>query len=142
MTDSTPVVPKQGFVLGNKLYDKLKFTVQVVLPGIGTLYAALAGFWGFPHAQEVVGSIAALALFLGLLLGQSAKNFVAPPVTGTPVGGFVVGKTEDGKTYFRLDLDEDPQNFISDDVVSFHVNREENMEHPMEDQVPREENTL
>lgn len=122
----TPVAPKQGFVLGSKLYDKLQFLVRVVIPGLATLYAALAGFWGFPHVQEVVGTLTALALFLGLLLGQSAKNFVEPIKKGKPVGDFVVGKTDDGKTTTQFVFNSDPSVLEDHELIQFNTVRKEN----------------
>lgn len=66
--------------LSNKVYDKLKWVVQIVLPAIGALYAGLAIIWGkdaFPNSTEVVGSIALLATFLGSVLGISSKAYNA-----------------------------------------------------------------
>lgn len=62
-------------MISNKLYDIFKFFVEIILPGIGALYATLAGFWGFPKPVEVVGSIAAIALFLALFLKWSTWKY-------------------------------------------------------------------
>lgn len=43
--------------MSNKLYDVLKHIAQVVLPALGTLYFALAGIWGFPYGEQIVGTI-------------------------------------------------------------------------------------
>ena len=40
-----------------------------------TLYAALAGIWGLPHGTEITGTISAVDVFLGALLGISTKNY-------------------------------------------------------------------
>lgn len=61
--------------MSNKTYDILKFVAQVVLPGLGTLYFALAGIWGFPYGEEVVGTITAVDAFLGALLGISSVRY-------------------------------------------------------------------
>lgn len=61
--------------MNNKTYDVLKFIAQIVLPGLGTLYFALAGIWGFPYGEQIVGTIAALDAFLGLLLGLSSAQY-------------------------------------------------------------------
>ena len=52
----------------NKTYDILKYIAQVVLPALATLYAALAGIWNFPYGEQIVGTIAAIDTFLGILL--------------------------------------------------------------------------
>lgn len=61
--------------LNDKTYDVLKWVAQVVLPAIGTLYAALAGIWGFPYGEQIVSTIMAVDLFLGALLGISTVQY-------------------------------------------------------------------
>ena len=52
-----------------KLYSILKWTAQYLLPALGTLYFALAGIWGLPYGEQVVGTITALDTFLNVVLG-------------------------------------------------------------------------
>lgn len=61
--------------MSNKMYDVLKWIALVFLPALATLYSALAGIWGFPYGEEVVGTIAATDTFLGILLGISAVQY-------------------------------------------------------------------
>ena len=61
--------------LSNKNYDLLKWIAQILLPGVAALYVAVAGIWGFPYAKEVAGTISAVDLFLGTLLGISSVNY-------------------------------------------------------------------
>lgn len=61
--------------MSNKVYDVLKWIAMVVLPAIGTLYFALASIWGFPYAEEIVGTITAVDTFLGVLLGVSSAQY-------------------------------------------------------------------
>lgn len=61
--------------MSNKAYDILKWTAQLALPAAGTLYAALAGIWGFPYTEQVVGTILAVDTFLGALLGISSASY-------------------------------------------------------------------
>ena len=61
--------------MSNKTYDIIKWLAQLVLPAAGTLYAALSGIWGFPFAEEVVGTILAVDTFLGALLGISSATY-------------------------------------------------------------------
>lgn len=68
---STTVTP----VLSDKLYDGLKQVAQVILPGLGALYFGLAQIWGLPYAEEVVGTLAVVDVFLGLLLSLSTKRY-------------------------------------------------------------------
>lgn len=61
--------------MSNKTYDIIKWIAQYVLPGIGALYFALAGIWGLPYGEEIVGTIAALDTFLGVLLGFASASY-------------------------------------------------------------------
>lgn len=62
-------------MMSNKTYDVLKYIAQVVLPALGTLYFALAGIWGFPYGEQIVGTITAIDTFLGVLLRISSNNY-------------------------------------------------------------------
>ena len=61
--------------MSNKAYDILKFVAQIVLPALGTLYFALAGIWGFPYGEEIVGTITAVDAFLGAILRISTTQY-------------------------------------------------------------------
>lgn len=61
--------------MSNSMYDKLKWIAQILLPAVGTLYFALAQIWGFPFAEQIVGSISAIDCFLGALLGISTALY-------------------------------------------------------------------
>ena len=65
--------------MSNKMYDVLKWIALVCLPAIGTLYFALAGIWGFPYGEEIVGTITAVDTCLGLLLGISSAQYNKKP---------------------------------------------------------------
>lgn len=59
----------------NRMYDILKWIAQYFLPAVGTLYFALAGIWGLPYGEQVVGTITAVDTFLGVLLGISSAQY-------------------------------------------------------------------
>lgn len=80
-------------VLNSKVYDILKWLVQIVLPAIGACYAALAALWGFPCAEQVVGSISAICVLLGACLRISNSNYDG-----------------DGVLTVNTDLDDDDEN--------------------------------
>lgn len=61
--------------MSNKTYDILKYICQIVLPAIGTLYFALAQIWGFPYAEQIVGTITAIDTFLGAILMISSASY-------------------------------------------------------------------
>ena len=61
--------------LDSKVYDILKYIAQIVLPALATLYFALSKIWGLPYGEEVVGTISAIDVFLGAILGISSMNY-------------------------------------------------------------------
>lgn len=64
-------------IMSNKVYDILKWVTQLLLPALGTLYFALAGIWGFPYGEEIVGTLVAVDTFLGVILGISTAKYKA-----------------------------------------------------------------
>lgn len=62
-------------ILQNKAYEVLKWIAQVALPALGTLYFALAGIWGLPYGEQIVGTITAIDACLGALLGLSTIQY-------------------------------------------------------------------
>lgn len=55
-------------VVSDKVYNVLKAIAMYILPALGTLYFALAGIWGFPYGEQIVGTITAVDTFLGVLI--------------------------------------------------------------------------
>lgn len=61
--------------LNNKVYDILKWIAMIVLPALGTLYFTLAGIWGLPYGEQVIGTITALVTALGTILKISTAKY-------------------------------------------------------------------
>lgn len=61
--------------MSNNVYDVLKWIAMVVLPALATLYFALAGIWGFPYGEQIVGTITAIDTFIGVVLGISNAQY-------------------------------------------------------------------
>lgn len=61
--------------LSNETYDKLKWVALVLLPAVEVLWLTLGKIWGFPYLTEIGSTIAAVDVFLGTILGVSAKNY-------------------------------------------------------------------
>lgn len=66
---------KKIFNMPDKVYDILKAIAMIILPALGTLYFALAGIWGWPYAERIVGTITAVDTFLGVILGISTMQY-------------------------------------------------------------------
>lgn len=63
--------------MSNKVYDRLKFIAQVVLPGLAVLYLGLAEIWGLPYGEAIAGTIILIDEFLGTILHISTKKYNA-----------------------------------------------------------------
>lgn len=61
--------------MSDKTYNVLKWIAMYLLPAIGTLYFALAGIWGLPYGEQIVGTITAFDTFLGVILGISTVQY-------------------------------------------------------------------
>lgn len=105
-------------MITGKLYDRLKFLAQILLPALGTLYFALAGLWGLPSAQEVVGTVLAVDTFIGVILGISSVNYNNSDEKYD--GAMVIEPTATGKMY-NLELHGDPEDLAGKKEVVFKV---------------------
>lgn len=97
-------------VLTDKVYEDLKWLVQIFLPAAATFYAALAALWGFPCVEQVVGTIGAITVFLGACLKISNANYTGE---GT--------LTIDGSEY-ALDLNKEASELSGKKTVTIAVN--------------------
>ena len=105
-------------MITGKLYDFLKYLALVVFPALGTLYFALAGIWGLPAAQEVVGTIVAVDTFLGVVLHISSNNYNKSDAKFDGTIGVV--ETDD-KLSYTLNLNGDPADLKDKSEVVFKV---------------------
>lgn len=101
------------------LYHRLQFVAQILLPVVGTLYFALAEFWGLPAAEQVVGTIVSVDALLGMLLHISTSRYQSAS-NGT-VGGDIIVKELDDKKIFSLELNDDPELLETRDEVTFRI---------------------
>ena len=63
-------------MLPNKLYDILKRVITIVIPAFITLLTALTGYWQWNiPLNAIVGTISAVATFVGICLGISTKQY-------------------------------------------------------------------
>jgi hypothetical protein len=110
-----------NILFNNKTYTFLKYLVQIGLPAFATLYFTLAGIWGLPNPDEVVGTVVAITTFLGVLLGLSARTYnKAEPQYD---GALNIFDDEDERKIFSLDLESQPEELEGKDVVTFKVNK-------------------
>lgn len=62
-------------LMSDKTYNIMKWIVQYILPGLGVLYAIIAGATGLPCAEVVLAVVMAVDWFLGIILGISTKQY-------------------------------------------------------------------
>ena len=106
-------------MFADRAYSTIKKIVQVVLPACSSLYFGLAAIWGLPYAEQVVGTLAVIATFLGICLGISSSQY---DKSGAAFDGkVVVSTTGNGKKLYSLELDGDPENLQDKRRVSFRV---------------------
>lgn len=86
-------------LITGKTYDRLKYLAQIVLPALATLYFALAGIWGLPATEQVVGTIVAVDTFLGVVLQLSSTAYNKEIEHGGEL------QVNDGQLLFQLDED-------------------------------------
>jgi hypothetical protein len=65
--------------MSNKVYDVLKWVALIVFPAIVGLCTALSTIWGWPHGDKIVGTLAALEIFLGAILQVSNSKYKKTP---------------------------------------------------------------
>ena len=62
-------------LMSDDAYNVMKWIVQYILPGLGVLYAIVAGVTGLPYAEVVLAVVMAVDWFLGIILGISTKQY-------------------------------------------------------------------
>ena len=112
-----PVLPAP--MLTNRMYDWAKKFVTIIIPALSTLYFTLANVLGLPYAEEVVGTMAALATFGGVVLGLSTKAYNNSDARFD--GDVVVAQTPEGTTRMSLELNDDVQVLRNQDTLLFKV---------------------
>jgi hypothetical protein len=106
--------------LTDSTYDLLRTVVEKAIPAAGVLYAVLAGYWGWANVIPVTGSLAAVAVFLGVLLSLSRKGYSPEPAPKSYDGEITLtGVSADGAPIAQIKLTDDAQqNFLTKPVLT------------------------
>lgn len=86
----------------NKMYNRLKWIAQYLLPASATLYFGLASIWGLPYAQQIMGTITAFDIFLGVILGISTGQYKKSDMASD--GNLLIDQSDPNKDIYRLDV--------------------------------------
>jgi len=112
-------------MLSNKAYNTLKWIAQYLLPASGTLYFALAAIWGLPYGEQIVGTISAVTIFLGVLLGMSSASYIK---SGADTDGTLqVDTSSPEKDIYRLQLNSNLENLAEKAKVTLKVDPNANL---------------
>ena len=107
------------FVLPNKLYDVFRYLSLVLLPAVSTLYFTLSSLWGLPSTEQVIGSIAAIEIFIGVLLKISSVGYKK---AGLEYGGkIIISKSDNGNKVYSLELNTSPDSLDTLKLVTFKI---------------------
>jgi len=106
--------------MSDKTYNFLKFLAIVVLPGLGTLYFVIAQIWDLSNGQQVIGTIAAVNVFLGAILEFSSHSYYKSDDRFD--GSLDVVQKDPLTQTYSLNLNSDPQDLIGKNEVIFKVN--------------------
>ena len=108
--------------LTGKAYDVVRWTAQILLPALASLYFGLSQILGLPGGEEVVGCLALVTTFLGTLLGVSAANYRK---NNEPQAGYLteVGKDENGMPHLAATFVKTPDQLLSNDTVTFKIQK-------------------
>lgn len=112
--------PNETPLLNNTTYDFFKRAVELGLPGVGALYFALASLWDLPYGEEIVGTCAAIAVFLGVILTVSRSSYKKTSVDKD--GVIVVDHTDPMKDNYTFEMNIPFDELDEKDVVTLKVN--------------------
>ena len=104
------------FNISDKTYNRLNNTVKLILPALGTLYFTFANVWGLPYGEQVVGSIAALTVFLGVVLTLAKKVW-----SQTADGQIVVDQSDPTKDVYSLEMGIPLEDIASKKQITLNV---------------------
>ena len=62
-------------IIPNKVYNVLKWVLIIFIPALITFLTTIFALYHIPHIEIVVGTISAVATFLGALIGVSTKAY-------------------------------------------------------------------
>ena len=106
-------------LLSSTTYDRLKKFTQIWFPAMGTLYFTIAQIWGLPYGEQVVGTLTAVTLFCGIVLGVSKKQYES---SGAGTAGTILIDTSDPeKDIYRLELKDPVESLRTKGSVTFLV---------------------
>lgn len=113
-------------LINDKVYNIIKWFVVYFLPALGTLYFSISQLWGIPHADQVLGTITSVTIFLSMVMGLSSSSFKKNGL-GTD-GVMLVDTSNPDKDVYLLQLNNEATNLAEKDIISFKVDKNAKLE--------------
>lgn len=107
-------------MFSNKVYDLLNVIAIFWIPAISTFYFTMSSTWGLPNTEKVVGSMAALATFLGTIVRMSRKSYNKNDANYD--GVINVTMPTPNTTSYSLEINGDPDEIKNLKNMNFKVN--------------------
>ena len=108
-------------IINNKVYGIIKWVIVYLLPAIGTLYFSISQLWGIPHADQILGTISSVTIFLSMILGLSSSSYKK---NGSGMDGVMLVDTSNpDKDVYLLQLTNEAINLAEKDTITFKVEK-------------------
>lgn len=119
-SDTTAIAPSElvQSLLTSQQYNVLKWVTIIVLPAITTAYGTLSSIWGWPYGDQIVASLAAITLLLGVIIGVSTSSYNKS--SAGPAGTLVVDNSGTGQQTY-LAFDQDPKTLAEGSQITLNV---------------------
>ena len=101
--------------MNSKLYDILKYMSLIFLPATSAAYFTLASIWGFPNAEQVVGTIAVVETFIGTVVGISSHAY------GKNTDGTLIVNGAPDQELLKLDMNHDLESLVQKNKLNITV---------------------
>lgn len=62
-------------IIPDKIYNVLKWVCIIFIPALNVFLTTIFALYHIPHIEIVVGTISAIATFVGALIGVSTKSY-------------------------------------------------------------------
>lgn len=105
-------------LLSNRMYDILKQAASFGFPACIALYWALAQVWHFPNAEQVMGTLAAINVFIGGLIGRSSASYKS---SGAKYAGVINISDGDSKITASMDLNGPAEELLQQSEATFKI---------------------
>lgn len=68
---ATPEKEEVEYILPEKAYQILKWVALILMPALAIFIGTVGPQWGMPYVDQVVTTLNAIGLFIGMLIGAS-----------------------------------------------------------------------